>query len=202
MNKTMIKKFFDSLADTWDDEIIRSQWKIDRILDIAGVTENKTVLDVACGTGVLLNDYIARKVRKCVAIDISDKMLEVARANYSFSENIEFICADAETFRFPGKFDCIVIYNALPHFTDYDLLFKNLTGCLNENGRLTIAHGMSREDIIRHHSGAAKNVSAVLPEANDLAISLSTYLCIDKIISDDKIYVVSGELKTEKESNT
>ena len=81
MDKKEIASFFDSLAESWDAEMIKSQWKIDRILSIAEVTESKSVLDVACGTGVLIPDYIKRSVSKCTAIDISDKMIEKASPN-------------------------------------------------------------------------------------------------------------------------
>ena len=88
MDKKEIASFFDSLAESWDEEMIKSQWKIDRILSIAEVTEGKSVLDVACGTGVLVPDYISRNVRKYVGIDISHNMIEIAKkANRFFKSS-------------------------------------------------------------------------------------------------------------------
>ena len=193
MNKKQVAEYFDSLADVWDINMIKIQPKIDEILDRAGVTEGKYVLDVACGTGVLIPDYVKRKVSKCVAIDISDKMIEKAKSKFSQYENVEFLCGDAEVFDFKDKFDCIVIYNAFPHFIDRDKLFKNLSKCLKPDGRITVAHGMGREALLKHHSGSAKNVSTVLPEIEEMTDLMSDYFDVDVSISTDDIYIASAK---------
>ena len=193
MDKREVSAFFDSLADSWDDDMIKFQWKIDEILDVAKVTEGKTVLDVACGTGVLIPDYLRRNVKKCVAVDISERMIEIAKNKFSLYDNVEFLCADAEQYDFTEMFECIVIYNAFPHFADREQLFENLSKCLEKGGRITIAHGMSREALIKHHSGSAEKVSTILPEAEELAEIMKAYFITDTIISTDEVYIVSGE---------
>lgn len=192
MNKKDVTEFFDSLAGIWDDEMIKSQWKIDKILDISEVSQGKRILDVACGTGVLIPDYIDRKVKKCVGIDISENMIKIAKSKFGNCVNTQFLCADAECEKFEDKFDCIIIYNAFPHFVNPDKLFENLAECLDSGGRITIAHGMSRDALIRHHSGRAENVSTILPQAECLAEMMNRYFEPDTIISDDEIYIVSG----------
>lgn len=193
MDKNEVVAFFDALADSWDADMVKVQSKIDAILDAADITEGKSVLDVACGTGVLIPDYISRKVSKCVAVDISSKMIENAKKKFGGYENIEFICADAERLVFADKFDCAVIYNAFPHFVNRNRLFKNLSECLKPNGRITVAHGMSREALLKHHSGRAKNVSAVLPETEEMAELMQPYFDVDIKFSTEEIYVVSAK---------
>ena len=102
MDKKAVAAFFDSLADSWDNDMIKVQWKIDKILDIAEVTEGKTVLDVACGTGVLVPDYLRRNVKKCVAVDLSERMIEVVKSKFGEHDNVEFLCADAGQCDFLG----------------------------------------------------------------------------------------------------
>ena len=60
MNKKEIAAFFDRMAPEWDANMIKSDEKINFILDAAGVKENSVVLDVACGTGVMFPYYLAR----------------------------------------------------------------------------------------------------------------------------------------------
>ena len=193
MDKKAVSAFFDSLADSWDDGMIKIQWKIDKILNVAEVKDGKNVLDVACGTGVLIPNYLERNVKKCVAIDISERMIEIAKRKFDKYNNVDFLCDDAEQHQFSEKFDCIVIYNAFPHFADREQLFDNLSKCLKPGGRITIAHGMSREDLIKHHSGSAEKVSTILPEAEELTKIMKTFYKIDTIISTDEIYIVSGK---------
>ena len=193
MDKKEIAAFFDSYASSWDADMIKEQWKIDSILDVAQINEGTAVLDVACGTGVLIPDYIVRKVGRCVAVDISHNMIDIAKSKFSGHENLEFICADAETFDFGEKFDSIVIYNAFPHFADRRLLFENLSAHLEDNGRITVAHSMSRENLLKHHSGKAEKISTVLPEADELAEIMLPYYEVDVKISTDEIYIVSGK---------
>lgn len=198
MDKKQVAEFFDNLAEVWDVDMIKNQSKIDDILDKAEVTEGEYVLDVACGTGVLIPDYIKRNVSKCVAIDISDKMIEKAKGKFSGYKNVELLCGDAEAFDFKDEFDCIVIYNAFPHFVDRDKLFKNLLKCLRTDGRITVAHGMGREALIRHHSGSAKNVSTVLPEIEEMVRLMSKYFDVDVSISTDDIYIASAKKLLKK----
>lgn len=193
MNKNEIISFFDSLADSWDKDMIKIQWKINKILDVAEVTEDKTVLDVACGTGVLVPDYLERNVKKCVAVDISEKMIENAKIKFNKYDKVEFICEDAEEYDFKDKFECILIYNAFPHFVNPEKLFNNLSHCLENGGRITVAHGMSRDALTKHHSGIAKNVSTILPEADKLAEIMKSIFAVDTVISTDDIYIVSGK---------
>ena len=193
MDKKEVAEFFNNIADSWDENTVREQAKIDRILDAAEVTEGKTVLDVACGTGILIPDYLKRKVKKCIAVDISEKMIGIAKEKFGGYGNIEFLCADAENIVSKEKFDCIVIYNAFPHFVNRYQLFKSLAECLKPDGRITVAHGMSRQALIRHHSGSAKDISTILPEAEEMAEIMNPFFDADIRISTDEIYIVSAK---------
>ena len=78
MNKQDVITFFDHYASTWDADMIRNESVINTILDNGGVTTGCTVLDVACGTGVLFSDYLQRNVKNVTAVDISPEMARIA----------------------------------------------------------------------------------------------------------------------------
>ena len=184
-------EFFDRLAPGWDAEMVRNDEIINTILDNAGVTDGRDVLDVACGTGVLIPDYLKRKVASVTGIDISPKMAEIAEAKFPQPE-VTILCGDVETTDFGKQFDCIVVYNAFPHFPDPDRLIQTLSDLLKPGGTLTVAHGMSREKIDAHHHGVAHHVSNGLMPAEDLAVIFARHLTVTTVLSDDRMYQVVG----------
>ena len=135
----MLKKdvidFFDRCASDWDDEMIRDDRIINMILDNAMVGEGKDILDVACGTGVLIPDYLVRNVKSVTAIDISPNMVKIAQSKFQ-QENVTVLCEDVETAKFEHKFDCIVVYNAFPHFPEPENLIRILASWLKPGGHL------------------------------------------------------------------
>ncbi len=184
--------FFDSCAPTWDEEMIKCDRKIGIILDNAGVKRDSKVLDVACGTGVLVPYYLKRDVKLVLGVDISPKMIAIAKEKFEKGK-VSFICADVEETDIDSDFDAIVVYNAFPHFQDGDRLIGYLSKHLKKGGKLTIAHGASRERIDAHHKGPASKVSNGLMEAKDLAAIFEKYLKVTTVISDDEMYQVVGE---------
>ena len=193
IEKKDVVAFFDRLAPYWDAEMVRSDEIINTILDNAAVTAGKDVLDVACGTGVLIPDYLKRKVASVTGIDISSRMAEIAGSKYSRPE-VTILCGDVETTDFEKRFDCIVVYNAFPHFPDPERLIARLAGLLKPGGTLTVAHGMSREKIDAHHHGAARHVSNGLMPAENLAEIFEKHLTVTVKISDDRMFQVVGRL--------
>lgn len=194
IDKDEVIAFFDSWAPEWDAGMVCDDEVIDIILDNAGVHSGSRVLDVACGTGVLVPYYLKRNVSSVTGVDISPGMIAVAESKFSQTE-VRFLCADAETGSFGTGFDSIVIYNAFPHFTDFVRLIGNLASMLRPGGILTVAHGMSRDRVNSHHSGSASRVSNGLPEAEDLAALFSEHLEVTAVISDDRMYQVCGKAR-------
>lgn len=191
MNKQDVIHFFDHLASHWDADMIRSDEIIDIILNNTGVTAGVSVLDVACGTGVLFPDYLKREVGSITAIDISPEMAKIAAGKHP--GKVEVLCGDVETTDFGKKFDCIVVYNAFPHFPDPENLIRVLSGLLNPGGTLTVAHGMSRAAIDHHHEGAASKVSNGLISEDALAEIFAKHLTVTTKISNDRMYQVCGK---------
>ena len=197
MNKSDVIAFFDGIAATWDAAQIDKTEIINRILDNAGVTEGQAVLDVACGTGILFPFYMQRKVASVTGIDISHEMARLAAEKHADIDQIQVICGDVEQTEFDKKFDTIVVYNAFPHFPDPDALIAKLSTLLKEGGRLTIAHGASREQIDDHHKGAAAKVSNGLMHAESLKQLFMPFFDVEVVISNDRMYQVSGVKKQQ-----
>ena len=192
MNKQSIIEFFDRCAPSWDAEMIKSDAIIGRILDNAEVGAGMDILDVACGTGVMFDYYLSRGVSSVTGIDISPEMAKIAARKYADEPRVQVILGDVEAYAFDRKFDRIVVYNAFPHFPYPKRLIKLLAGLLKEDGRLTVAHGMSREAIDNHHSGAASQVSNGLMSAESLKRIFDAHFDVEVVISNRHMYQVSG----------
>lgn len=192
MNKQDVIEFFDRLAPQWDQDMIRNDEIIGRIFDNARIHAGVSVLDVACGTGVLFPDYLARNVASVTAVDISAEMARIAASKYPQAP-ITVVCGDVEKLNLSRKFDRIMVYNAFPHFPDPENLIRVLAGLLTPGGTLTIAHGMSRAAIDHHHEGKASKVSNGLMHEDDLAAIFEKYLTVTVKISDEQMYQVTGK---------
>lgn len=187
-----VKTFFDSLADHWDDNMVINEKTMDLILSNAGIKSNVKVLDVACGTGVLIPYYFDRGAETVTAIDISSEMIKIAEGKFK-SMNVEFICDDAVKHTFDTQFDNIVVYNAFPHFGNPEGLISNLSSCLKNGGKLTIAHGMSRDRINAHHCNISKNLFVDLITIDELSDLVGRYLRVTITVSDENMYQIVAE---------
>lgn len=191
MDLHSVQAFFDACAPTWDETTVRPERVIASILDGARITAGKTVLDVACGTGVLFPDYLARSVRRVTAIDLSPAMCAFAREKAA-GHPITVLCGDVARQDFPEPFDCVMVYNAFPHFPDPARAVASLARLVAPNGTLTIAHGMSRAALHRHHSGVASSVSVELLPVDDLASLLPSGFTTLVRRSDDEMYQLTA----------
>ena len=191
MDKKTITEFFDRCAPWWDADMVRNEEIIARILDNGGITEGVDVLDVACGTGVLFPDYLGRKVASVTAIDISPEMARLAAEKFP---QVRVICGDVEETEFDRQFDCVMVYNAFPHFPEPERLIGRLAELVKPGGRLSVAHGMSRAAIDKHHERASA-VSIGLMAEDKLAELFGKWFEVDTVISDEAMYQVAGRKK-------
>ena len=157
MDKNEVISFFDIHSTTWDENMEKDDSKMNEILDVAKISSGNSVLDIACGTGVMIDYYIERNVSKVTGVDISSKMIEIARNKFKKYDFIDFLCEDAEEF------------NAFPHFPNPKALIKNLAKAVKSGGTVTVAHDRGRKDLDNHHKSVqASKISNGLISENAL----------------------------------
>ena len=196
MDKKDIAAFFDRCAPGWDADMVRSDEIIGAIMLGGGIREGIHVLDVACGTGVLFPDYLKRNVASVTGIDISPEMAKLAQSKFP---QVKVLCGDVEETEFDRQFDAVMVYNAFPHFPEPARLIKHLATLVKPGGRLSIAHGMSREALQAHHAGRAARVSIDLLHEKELAKLLEPWFKVDVLISTDRMYQVAGVRRAQDE---
>lgn len=198
MKLEAIRNFFDQRASVWDEVNERNEDHIRRILDAAKIGEGNRVLDVACGTGVLILDYLARGAELVVGVDISSEMIRIAKSKIT-DPRVMFINDDIDNIGEGFSFDRVMVYNAFPHFVDPKELIRKISGIVKPGGTVTIAHGASREDINACHSELTREIAVDLIPADEVAGLFDESIEITTV-TDSDVYIVSGRKKNLPQS--
>ena len=96
----------------------------------------KTVLDLGCGFGRNCADFLRRGAKRVVGVDISQKMLDVARRE-SYGEEIEYInMSMTDIHALNEKFDFVYSSLAFHYIEDFHKLICDIYALLNDGGQL------------------------------------------------------------------
>lgn len=96
--------------------------------------EGKTILDLGCGFGEHGMHYIHCGAAKVVGIDISEKMLAVAKAENSHPKIVYLHMPMEEISVIQEKFDVVTSSLAMQYVEDYKTLLHDVHELLNDNG--------------------------------------------------------------------
>lgn len=94
----------------------------------------KSILDVGCGTGQLLERFSTRRDVRRMGIELNAQAAEFARrvAGCQIAE-VPF-----EEFRAPVRFDVIIMINVFSHIPSFEGLFGTLRNALNPGGKVIL----------------------------------------------------------------
>lgn len=96
----------------------------------------KSVLDLGCGYGHNCIDFVQRGAESVVGIDISEKMLSVAKTE-SKHEKIQYVnMSMTDISQLDDKFDLIYSSLAFHYVKDFDSFAKDMFSVLNKDGQL------------------------------------------------------------------
>jgi len=135
-HQVQLKEFLDSQAAGRHEWLKKNHYYYDlltRYLKLA-IPENSSVLEIGCGTGELLN---ALKPSYGVGIDISGKMVDVARSQFP---HLHFIEADAHNLPIEDKFDFVVISDTIGYLQDVQSVFSELKKVVRSDTRVVITY--------------------------------------------------------------
>ena len=193
------REFFDRAAASWD--VLESAETVVRLREVlarVGVEEGMRVVDVGTGTGILvplLLEQVGPKDR-IVALDISPRMLEAARAK-GFPANVEFVEADAARIPLPAaSFDLVVCNATFPHFPDKARALAEMARVLKPGAKLAICHTSSREQVNRLHKEIGGAVAGdEIPEEPEMRSLLAGAGFEEIVLCDEEsLYLVTARL--------
>lgn len=104
---------------------------------LAQLEIGQEVLEVACGTGVVLC-AVAPLVRHAVGLDLTPAMLAIARERVPGNVTLAEGRADALPFG-TGRFDVVLNRLAVHHFAEPDACLREMARVLRPGGRLVLA---------------------------------------------------------------
>ncbi len=104
------------------------------LFSMVGSVQGKTVIDLGCGYGEKCKAFSDMGAKKVVGVDISQKMLEIARNN-NRSSKIEYynMCME-DIIQIDLNFDVVVSSLAVHYIMDFNKLAKDVYSLLNNNG--------------------------------------------------------------------
>lgn len=122
------------------------------ILKTVPLHQDMLVMDFGAGTG-LISSYIAPRVAKIVAVDVSRAMLEKLSQKPDLQGKIKIVCQDIIRAPLDLQVDLIISAMALHHVEDTDLLVGRLFDNLKPGGMVALAD-LDSEDGSFHGKGA------------------------------------------------
>ena len=144
--------FFDQHAQHWDSYQKEEEIPIIReIIARCEIEEREDILDVACGTGVLIPFFYELGVldSQIQANDISSEMCHLFSQKYP---DIKVFQGDFTEENFSERFyDLVIIFNSFPHFIEPAKVFRKAAQILKIGGKFVVAHSMTRELLDEFH---------------------------------------------------
>jgi ubiquinone/menaquinone biosynthesis C-methylase UbiE len=116
----------------WHDHIERYRFAAD-------YTKDKTVLDIASGTGYGVDLFASNGAIKAVGIDVDPESIGYARVKYK-SKNAEYLVGNINKINFSDRyFDVITCFETIEHVEDHTQALKELKRVLKPSGILIIS---------------------------------------------------------------
>jgi demethylmenaquinone methyltransferase/2-methoxy-6-polyprenyl-1,4-benzoquinol methylase len=169
------KQYFDDHAERWLDMWYKNpatghydkhEKDFERLFSLLPLKPGDQVLDVGCGTGVLVPFVLERitSTGMLYELDFSEKMIKVNR-NLHTLDNIRFIVSDVESTPLDdSSCDVVICFSCFPHFQDKGKATRTLSRILKPNGVFAVSHFNSSEEIKKHHGSCHAVMHDHLPE--------------------------------------
>lgn len=138
---------YDSVASAWDAARTsiadRERRYVDMLLN--GCPAGETILDLGCGTGRPMGEYVIGRGFHVMGIDQSSGLLEIARARFPSETWIE---SPIENWPGDGSFCGAICWDAVFHVerVHHAPVLSRIFSCLTAGARLILTSGGSAND--------------------------------------------------------
>ena len=127
--------FFEGYKKIRENKInANNLFEIPALFSMMPDLKDKTILDLGCGFGEHCKRFVESGAKKVIGIDISEKMLEIAKEENSDSKTTYINMPMENISQLNEKFDIVVSSLAFHYVEDFSGVVKNIYDMLNENG--------------------------------------------------------------------
>ena len=130
---------------------------------LARIPQHSKILDLGCGSGKPIADYLIQHDHKITGVDSSDVMIEMAQQNFPEQHWLQ---ADIRTVEFDQKFNAILAWDSFFHLTpdDQRQMFRQFARLAQQGTVLMFSSGPSHGEAIGDLFGDALYHASLAPE--------------------------------------
>jgi 2-polyprenyl-3-methyl-5-hydroxy-6-metoxy-1,4-benzoquinol methylase len=129
---------FDEWSETYEEGIWGYYFSFanKKVLNLLKrkVKNSGSILDVGCGPGLLIQKLGESFSGDIVGLDISPKMIELAKKKCKGLKNVSFENTEIENAKLKLQFDAIVCMNSFHHYENHADVLSNLSKLVKKDG--------------------------------------------------------------------
>ena len=184
-------EYFDSIARFWDMDYSDIEQARRVAAAITVPRGGGYALDIGTGSGGMILDLLQFGACEIEAVDVSEKMTEMAREKFDFDpritiETVDFFALDH------GGFDFAIAFNSYQFFRHPGAFVAKAYSVLREGGRLTVAFGFDRKRTNALSATLPAGIARQIGSAAEEASVWQPHFKVDCICDTDEIYLISG----------
>ncbi|HKL21423.1 MAG TPA: class I SAM-dependent methyltransferase [Tichowtungia sp.] len=198
------REFFNERAEQWLDmwykneesgDYSRYDREFKRLLDLADLKPGAAVLDLGCGSGVMV-PYILDRIGPdgtLQEVDYAEQMIEVNRRLHD-DPRVTFTVAGVDELDVPaGSVDAAFCFSCFPHLHDKAGALQVLQKALKPDGKVVVVHFNSAEEINDHHRKHECVMHDYLPAEPEMrGLLTQTGFTVEQFIDEAGFYYVQA----------
>lgn len=169
----------------WYSENRCTKLKEKKYLDslIAHLPIEGHVLDLGCGTGKPILEYLVSKSINVAGVDASSEMLKIAKTNFPPTD---FILQDMRFLNLGVRFDAIIAWHSFFHLpaTDQPAMFEIFEEHINPNGILLFTSGTEYREAWGMNNGRNLFHASLDSKEYEYLLSKHHFKVLDHVVSD------------------
>ena len=133
-------KYYNATAHSYNCQYQEEQFRKYKIaLNSLKMSRNNSILDVGCGTGLLIKEF-TETASFVVGIDLSKKMIKIAKEKFREYKNVFLICGDADHLSLREKIiDKVFSFTLLQNMPDIQKTTREILRVAKMNSKIILS---------------------------------------------------------------